>query len=58
MKNDKRAPKLESVGCYSWNSKNLGEQSFWLGKDFKVQNGQVFVYNKGVLFLLKEEAKE
>ena len=55
MKNDKRAPKLESVGCYSWNTE---KQSFWLGKDFKVQNGQVFVYNKGVLFLLKEEAKE
>ena len=48
---DKRKPKLEKVGCFH---SGKGERGFMFFEEFKgLKNGDVFIYNRGILWKLK-----
>jgi hypothetical protein len=47
---DKRTPELRKVGCYTYGGDLTGGFTFFLKED--VCDGDVFVYNKGILWKL------
>ena len=49
---EKRKPVLEKVGCFYANGK--GDSGFEFFKALKVSDGDFFVFNKGILWKLKE----
>jgi len=55
---DGRKPKLEKVGCYF--KQGNGVAGFHFFNDVKVSDGDLFIYNKGVLWKLTKpkEAKK
>jgi len=48
---DKREPKLKKIGCFYQNSDETCFQ-FFNEKEI-VKNGDLFVYNKGILFRIE-----
>jgi len=53
---DKRKPALEKIGCYF--KQGNGSSGFAFFKTSKLSNNDVFVYNKGVLWRLKNKPEE
>lgn len=47
----KRKPKFEKAGCFFKTSSNEG---FHLFDGFTAKDGDVFIYNRGILFKIKK----
>ena len=53
---DKRKPKLEKVGCYF--RQGNGDMGFTFFKVVEVKDGDLFIYEKGILWKLKKPKKQ
>jgi hypothetical protein len=54
---DKRTPKLEKVGCYHWQGDGTDGFHFFERNpnvESRVKNGDVFIYNEGILWKVKK----
>lgn len=49
---DKRRPKLDKVGCYFSTGKK--ESGFHFFTDLPIANGEIFIYDKGILWKLRK----
>lgn len=49
---DNRKPVLEKIGCYF--AEGTGKEGFVFFSKQKIANGDVFIYNEGILWRLKK----
>ena len=54
---DKRTPKLEKIGCYTYGTGYFPNGGFTFFEKIKLKDNDVLIYNKGILFKLSGSGK-